>query len=311
MLVERASTWSAALALWKDVHHDPPPPSSKEDAPSSALRFRGSCVRDGKHAYSSEAIAGAVGTAVLNLHPKWTVSLSDFDVEVVALVMHSHNSKTINYRGGRLAPEARHLSSLQYISTLRPSTAYLMLQLAKCQPGDVVLDCMCGVGTLPACAVRWGTDLCVDIANCTGQYASICQWSAENLPLRAACVDRILVDMPFGIRCGNSVNNSKLYPKAIAEMARVLRLHGIAVFMRSCDDGLVLLVMSKKLLMHSVRNTPSLVLVDALQVNIGGLGVGVFVLQKTSPHRAPRHKPATSTASKRKLQPQDVPPTTV
>ncbi|RQM19177.1 hypothetical protein B5M09_007171 [Aphanomyces astaci] len=90
MLVERASTWSAALALWKDVHHDPPPPSSKEDAPSSALRFRGSCVRDGKHAYSSEAIAGAVGTAVLNLHPKWTVSLSDFDVEVVALVMHSH-----------------------------------------------------------------------------------------------------------------------------------------------------------------------------------------------------------------------------
>ncbi|RHZ03579.1 hypothetical protein DYB26_005482, partial [Aphanomyces astaci] len=228
MLVERASTWSAALALWKDVHHDPPPPSSKEDAPSSALRFRGSCVRDGKHAYSSEAIAGAVGTAVLNLHPKWTVSLSDFDVEVVALVMHSHNSKTINYRGGRLAPEARHLSSLQYISTLRPSTAYLMLQLAKCQPGDVVLDCMCGVGTLPACA---------------------------NLPLRAACVDRILVDMPFGIRCGNSVNNSKLYPKAIAEMARVLRLHGIAV--------------------------------DAVQVNIGGLGVGVFVLQKTSPHRAP------------------------
>ncbi|RHY85351.1 hypothetical protein DYB35_006372 [Aphanomyces astaci] len=310
MLVERASTWSAALALWKDVHHDPPPPSSKEDAPSSALRFRGSCVRDGKHAYSSEAIAGAVGTAVLNLHPRWTVSLSDFDVEVVALVMHSH---TINYRGGRLAPEARHLSSLQYISTLRPSTAYLMLQLAKCQPGDVVLDCMCGVGTLPACAVRWGRhvfglggDVTRDAvdqasANCTGQNASICQWSAENLPLRAACVDRILVDMPFGIRCGNSVNNSKLYPKAIAEMARVLRLHGIAV----------LLVMSKKLLIHSVRNTPSLVVVDALQVNIGGLGVGVFVLQKTSPHRAPRHKPATSTASKRKLQPQDVPPTTV
>ena len=32
---------------------------------------------------------------------------------------------------------------------LRSSTAWLMLRLARVQPGDVVLDPMCGIGTVP------------------------------------------------------------------------------------------------------------------------------------------------------------------
>ncbi len=42
------------------------------------------------------------------------------------------------------------MTSIQYISTLRPSTAYMLLQLAQLKPGDIVLDSMCGVGTIPA-----------------------------------------------------------------------------------------------------------------------------------------------------------------
>ena len=52
-----------------------------------------------------------------------------------------------------MAPEPRPL--LPYAdctARLRSSTAYLMLQLAHVAPGDVVLDPMCGIGTLPLVA---------------------------------------------------------------------------------------------------------------------------------------------------------------
>ncbi|ETV92479.1 hypothetical protein H310_13168 [Aphanomyces invadans] len=299
-LVEHAPVWKDSVAVWR---------SGRENAATDGLRFRASCVRDGKHAYSSETIAGEVGAAVLKRQTGWTVSLVDFNVEVVALVLHHHvvlglslaeNSKTVNFRGGRLAPEPCRLASLDYISTLRPSTAYMMLQLAKCDAGDVVLDCMCGVGTLPACAVLWGPSVFGiggDVSseaiaqahvNFKCHRAAICQWSAEKLPLRPNSVDRILVDMPFGMRCGNPVKNARLYPKAIGDMARVLRPGGVAV----------LLAMSKKLVVHSVRLVPSLTIKEELQVNIGGLGVGLFVIQKNA-LMAPA---PPSSAAKRKLE---------
>ncbi|CAK4613671.1 unnamed protein product [Aphanomyces euteiches] len=237
-LVEQSSRWNDALVLWK-LHV----PSTE-----SSIRFRASCVRDGTHKYSSEVIAGKVGAAIVRKF-HWTVSLVDFDLEVVAIVMHhdvicgislAADPKTINFRGARLAPEPRRLASFQYMSTLRPSTAYLMLQLATCNAGDVVLDCMCGVGTIPACSSHWapvfglGGDVSPDaVAQARvnlqqSPRAAVCLWSSERLPLRPESVDRILVDMPFGIQCGNATKNSRLYPKALQEMARVLRPNGTA-----------------------------------------------------------------------------------
>ncbi|KAF0688189.1 Aste57867_20172 [Aphanomyces stellatus] len=279
-LVATASTWPAALQLW-EAHC---PQSS-----ASSVRFRASCVRDGKHAYSSETIAGKVGAAVVAKFG-YGVSLAAFDLEVVCLVMHHHvvlglsladDPEAINFRGSRLAPERRRIPTMKYMSTLRPSTAYLMLQLAECSIGDIVLDCMCGVGTLPASSVFWapvvafGGDISTDAVaqantNFQGQRANVCQWSSAHLPVRSNAVDCVLVDMPFGLLCGNSTQNAKLYPKAIKEMARVLRPGGRAV----------LLVMSKKLLVHSVRNVPSIAIVQDLPVTIGGLGVGIYILEK-------------------------------
>jgi tRNA G10 N-methylase Trm11 len=34
-------------------------------------------------------------------------------------------------------------------TSLRPSTAYVLCKLARCTQGDILLDCTCGVGTVP------------------------------------------------------------------------------------------------------------------------------------------------------------------
>ncbi|CAI6012255.1 unnamed protein product [Closterium sp. NIES-65] len=149
-------------------------------------------------------------------------------------------------------------------TSLKPSTAFALLQLADIRPGDIVLDPMCGCGTLPLEAADWlkscvsafGGDkdagavdaaatnsiawrtalanskalgiaaanrsaLRISAANQGKEEAAVANgdaarrsqkghvagcdwlvWDASALPLRTGCVDRVLCDMPFGVRCG-------------------------------------------------------------------------------------------------------------
>ncbi|CAI5935291.1 unnamed protein product [Closterium sp. NIES-65] len=157
-------------------------------------------------------------------------------------------------------------SSLLSLSLSFPlrSTAFALLQLADIRPGDIVLDPMCGCGTLPLEAADWlkscvsafggdkdagavdaaatnsiawrtalanskalgiaaanGSALRISAANQGKEEAAVANgdaarrsqkghvagcdwlvWDASALPLRTGCVDRVLCDMPFGVRCG-------------------------------------------------------------------------------------------------------------
>lgn len=36
------------------------------------------------------------------------------------------------------------------------------------------------------------------------ESCDVLHWDATHLPLRTGCVDRVICDMPFGVRCGMS-----------------------------------------------------------------------------------------------------------
>ena len=156
--VERAvvasTRWGAALRTWRMV-------AGRPDVfrPS----FRCSCVRDGQHAYGSLDVAAATGGGVHETF-RWRVDLTGFDVEVCVLLLQSQLVVGLTLSTGallhknRLPPEPRPLLPLCNVSVrLRCSTAWAMLQLAAPKPGDVLLDPMAGVGTIPIeAAARWG-----------------------------------------------------------------------------------------------------------------------------------------------------------
>ncbi|KAG7398684.1 hypothetical protein PHYBOEH_010634 [Phytophthora boehmeriae] len=274
--------WDSAVKLWK-AH-------ASNAVDDSAIKFRGSCVRDGKHAYNSQTIAGEVGARVVEKFG-WGVDLTEFDLEVVVVIFYKFmvagialaDPRKIQFRN-RLANESRNaLVDTDYISTLRPSTAYLMLQLAKHEFGDVCLDSMCGIGTLPICAADFTNDGVYALggeldelpsgkagqnARARARPVDIARWDSQRLPLRSNSVDRILIDMPFGVRCGNQRQNNKMYPKVFKELLRVLRPDGRAV----------LLVMSKKLFKGAVKDLPFRVVAEHT-VSIGGLGGGIYVIE--------------------------------
>jgi hypothetical protein len=185
---KQSTFWDGAVALWREHDAaGRGQASSSSSAPSSPLSFRASTVRDGKHVYRSVDVSGAVGAACVARHG-WRVDLTEYDINVMTIVTQGTFAIGLALPSGHRGPnaiaeapagaagsaaadsaqpgkkkkkrtrarsclpaEARPLLADDYhqIATLRPSTAHQMLLLADVQEGEVVCDCMCGVGTIP------------------------------------------------------------------------------------------------------------------------------------------------------------------
>lgn len=191
---------------------------------------------------------------------------------------------------------------------LRPSTAALLLHLAKIQPGDVVLDPCGGLGTLPVEAAL-GSVPCVglggDVALQNDNFACLVTkylkgvqqilsskssagsgavnftaWDAALLPIRNGSVDCIISDLPFGSKCLSSSKLQRFLPLLISECARVLRPgSGRIVFL--CGAGsyqnIIDIIGGQK----SISGTPSFRSPCAvLPANIGGFIAWVVIVER-------------------------------
>jgi tRNA (guanine6-N2)-methyltransferase len=136
-------------------------------------------------------------------------------------------------------------------ASLRPTVAAAMVRLAGVRPGHVVLDPMCGAGTLlaehlaAARAVRGehrpalGGDLDFAAARAAAVnlrrvgLAHVLRWDARRLPLADASVDRVLSNPPFGKQLETPQAVGPLYRAMVPEYDRVLRPGGTAVLLTS------------------------------------------------------------------------------
>ena len=143
------------MRTWARCRIDPLEDNNNQPPP----RFRASAVRDGKHSFESPQVAEAVGAAIWRTRGL-QVNLSHYELEVVAIVLQGELCLGINlWRGSNkhfrahIGPEPRPL--LPHSNTpchLRPSIAWLLIELAGVKDGDVVLDPFCGIGTIPLVA---------------------------------------------------------------------------------------------------------------------------------------------------------------
>src|SRR5579884_1338923 len=163
-------------------------------------------------------------------------------------------------------------------ASLRPTIAAAMIRLAKIGPRHVLLDPMCGAGTLLAerlaspptpalphkggggmvlppplwgragvggrAAPVWGGD--VDFSAVRAAFvnlrrlgpALLAQWDATRLPLPSASVDRIVSNPPFGKQLSSPDAVGPLYHAMLREHDRVLRPGGMAVLIVSAAAAL-------------------------------------------------------------------------
>jgi 23S rRNA G2445 N2-methylase RlmL len=139
-------------------------------------------------------------------------------------------------------------------ASLRPTLAAAMVRLAELKPDHVLLDPMCGAGTILAEAVwwrgarsvpgqpsgsTWGGDL--DAVALRAAAANLrrlgrvflARWDARRLPLPSQSVDRVISNPPFGKQLGQPEEIGPLYARMLQEYDRVLRQRGRAVLLVS------------------------------------------------------------------------------
>ena len=97
-------------------------------------------------------------------------------------------------------------------------------------------------------------------------------WDVYSLPLRDACVDHIVTDLPFGKKIGSKERNMFLYPKALKEMARVCRPNGRAILLTHHKEAM-------KKALGKVREYWRFM--ETRRINMGGLNVAVYMLLRT------------------------------
>lgn len=133
-------------------------------------------------------------------------------------------------------------------ASLRPTVAAAMVRLAGATAGHLVVDPMCGAGTLLAeqlilarqrrageVAVlggEWDADaIRAAAANLrrAGPGWRLARWDARRLPLADQSVDRLVCNPPFGVQLGEPGSIGPLYRQLAHEGDRVLRAGGRAV----------------------------------------------------------------------------------
>jgi len=131
-------------------------------------------------------------------------------------------------------------------ASLRPTLAAAMVRLAEAGPQQVVVDPMCGAGTLlaeqlwvfgqrRATTPVWGGDLEHGAVWAAAMNlrklgsAHLVRWDATRLPLADASVDRVLSNPPFGKQLGDPATIERLYRRMVRQYDRVLRPRGRAV----------------------------------------------------------------------------------
>jgi len=168
-------------------------------------------------------------------------------------------------------------------TALKPYLSYLLVYLSDILKTDVFLDPMCGSGSIiieRALAGGYKKIIGADknkkalksaqknISN-INQNIRTYHWDATNLPLAKNSINKVVVDMPFGIRSGKHSKNIDLYFGFLKEMKRVL-ISGSKMIILSQEVSLINKGLAK-MNCFKVENK--------IRINLSGLKPMIFVLQ--------------------------------
>ncbi|NWV31880.1 THUM2 protein, partial [Grantiella picta] len=211
-----------------------------------SFTFRVSCRCSGAIAkiLTPQEIGRAIGVALVKQFG-WRVDLRNPDLEIFVHLNDIHS--VVGIPLFRLP-----LANRDYIRTagLRSTVAWAMASLAEISAGALVLDPMCGLGTILLEAAKewpeafyWGADISdSQLEGADGNIRAaglvdkieLLQASVKALPLPSESFDSIISDIPFGKKF-KVTNDTQLLPGILQEMERLLRVGGTLILLLSQD----------------------------------------------------------------------------
>ncbi|HOF79188.1 MAG TPA: methyltransferase [Candidatus Dojkabacteria bacterium] len=169
---------------------------------------------------------------------------------------------------------------------MNPSLAYILCMVAQLKKEDILLDPFCGSSVIPITALKYfgiKRVICSDIsskaismskknfeaAEIEDSKYKLFKSDIRNISLTKKNVEKIVSNLPFGIRVGEHNTNIEIYTSLEVLAKKLLRRKGM----------LVLLTQEKRLL-REVFKKEDWSVKSVLRVNEGGLLPEVFVIKR-------------------------------
>ena len=246
--------------------------------------FRVITRKSGDHAFRRLDVQHAVESGLRDAGQGWMPGGEEAEVEVWAHLMD--RTLLVGLRISDAEMRQRDYKEDSVPASLKPTVAHAMVLLSRPRLDDIVVDPMCGAGTLiieRAMAGRYrqlvAGDVDVNAVHATTRNVgprykplTIFRWDARALPLADGSVTAVLTNMPFGKQVGSHHGNVTLYPRLLAEWARVVRPPG----------RLVLLTSERDLIERAVSEDRRLRISRRLSVVVRGLPATIYVLARVS-----------------------------
>jgi tRNA (guanine6-N2)-methyltransferase len=227
----------STLALWRRVHKVAKPRT-----------WRVISQQSGSHEFRRIDAEMALREGLSHVLPRSIRHVLD-DAELEFWLWMSGSEALVGLRLSDATMRHRTYKREHLPASLRPTVAAAMGWLTRPAQEDIVLDPLCGAGTVlierallaPLKEALGGDIRCGAVetarrnARSAGIEASWRVWDARSLPLEAASVTRIITNLPFGKQIGTHEANVDLYSKLIREFGRVLGADGVLVTLTSDD----------------------------------------------------------------------------
>jgi tRNA (guanine6-N2)-methyltransferase len=208
------------------------------------LRFKVIARLSGEHDFRRVDYKHAIETGILERGDHaWRLEENDAEVEFWATMLRDEFIFTLRLSDDSMRFREYKISHRP--GSLRPSVAAALARLSNPSPDDVFLDPLCGTATVlieRAHCGRYAMLLGGDSDRDTIEAArenigprykpiEIRLWDAAALPLENASVDKIVSNLPWGMKHGSHSENRGLYPRLITEFRRVLKPGGTMVLL--------------------------------------------------------------------------------
>jgi 23S rRNA G2445 N2-methylase RlmL len=228
---------TAALHMWQRAHHGRFPKT-----------WRVVSQMSGAYDFRRVDAGQAVESALRRILPRGMRHVQD-DADLEVWLWLGANDCIIGVRLSDASMRHRMYKREHLPASLRPTVGATMSWLASPTEQDIVLDPLCGAGTVlierallgPFDRIIGGDirEEAVAMARRNARAADVIAtwrtWDARSLPLEQASVTRIITNLPFGKQIGTHEANADLYTALVREFGRVLAPDGLLVTLTSED----------------------------------------------------------------------------
>ncbi len=234
----------------------------------------------GRRNYTSDEIKLAVATSIEATH-RWEYQSRDVDADLNVRIFLEHTTAFVGLRLGRMPLHERPYKVATIAGSLKPTVAAAMVRLGRFGRSALVVDPLCGAGTIVLEAALMGLrpmggdrdKAAIEGARANTAHAGVDvpfeEWDVRQLPLPSGSADGFVCNLPWGRQVAMEEEAATFYNSCLSEMRRVVR-----------PASRLVMLTSHRQLLHEAAGHAGLEVEAEIEISLSGQTPSIFILRR-------------------------------